>query len=51
MKLLSIWSELGDGIKHNRIRALVGQNIETIRGTASNGEGIRNVETGEIDNY
>ena len=43
-----------DGIKHNRIRALEGQNKETIRGAASNGlkcEGIRNVETGEIDNY
>jgi hypothetical protein len=45
---------MDDGIKSNRIRALDGQNKETIQGTASNGlkfEGIRNVETGEIDNF
>ncbi|WP_233454961.1 CdiA family toxin C-terminal domain-containing protein [Paenibacillus elgii] len=43
-----------DGINQNQVRQLEAQGKELIQGTATNGlkyEGIRNVDTGEIENF
>ncbi|MNP84482.1 hypothetical protein D3C76_1838080 [compost metagenome] len=43
-----------DGISQNQVIHLEDQGKELIKGTATNGlkyEGIRNVDTGEIENF
>ncbi len=43
-----------EGIKNGQVDELIDQNKSMVSGTASNGlkfEGIKNLETGEIDNF